>query len=83
LESNNPSLYETQGGSNPRLLERLQERDEPSIEEREQVLDILAGAFAASLQPNDEPTTRGVAIDDALGAFLMCWPIDRSDHSQG
>lgn len=43
----------------------------------EQVLDILSLEFSNHLRPDWEPTEEGCAIDDALGKYLLAWPIER------
>jgi hypothetical protein len=40
------------------------------------VSDILSSEFSRNLLPDDEPTQRGRDIDDALGAFLLRWPVE-------
>lgn len=66
---------------NPRLLQSLRADREPSRDERVQVMRTLSTEFARHLQPDWEPTPRGVDIDNALGAFLLQWPIERQDDS--
>ena len=58
------------------LLAALRARDEPSQAERGAVEEILSDEFCRNLGPDDEPTPRGRDIDNALGAFLLRWPID-------
>jgi hypothetical protein len=58
------------------LLEALRARDEPSQADRSAVEEILSDEFCRNLGPDDEPTPRGRDIDDALGAFLLRWPIE-------
>jgi hypothetical protein len=57
------------------LLAALRAREEPSQAERSAVEEILSDEFCRNLGPDDEPTQRGRDIDDALGAFLLRWPI--------
>lgn len=57
------------------LLAALLNQGTPSIEEREAVEDVLSTEFSNHLSSDGEPTERGVAIDNALGAFLLRWPI--------
>jgi hypothetical protein len=58
------------------LLASLRTNDEPSRNERLAVEDILSTEFSNNLLPDDEPTSRGRDIDNALGAFLLRWPIE-------
>jgi hypothetical protein len=78
-EENRAIFAEVIGSANAQLLASLEGRDEPSIEERKQVEDILSAAFMRCLQLNYESTARGVAIDNTIGAFLMRWPIEATD----
>lgn len=36
----------------------------------------LGSEFCRNLRRDYEPTARGVAIDNAVGVFLLRWPID-------
>jgi hypothetical protein len=58
------------------LLAALRAQQEPSQAERSAVEEILSDEFCRNLGPDDEPTPRGRDIDDALGAFLLRWPIE-------
>lgn len=58
------------------LLNSLRASSEPSQDEREAVEDILSDAFSEHIDDDGEPTERGRLIDDALGKFLLRWPID-------
>lgn len=69
-------FVEILGRRDPELLSALSV-GEPSREQREAVEDILADEFTDNLGPGHEPTARGALIDDALGAFLLRWPIER------
>jgi hypothetical protein len=61
---------------NETLLAALRAHEEPSQQERDAVEEILSDEFSRNLGPDDEPTQRGRDIDNALGAFLLRWPID-------
>jgi len=61
---------------NEPLLAALRAHEEPSQQERNAVEEILSDEFSRNLGPDDEPTQRGRDIDNALGAFLLRWPID-------
>ncbi len=58
------------------LLNSLRASSEPNQDEREAVEDILSDAFSENIGEDGEPTERGRLIDDALGKFLLRWPID-------
>lgn len=58
------------------LLHSLRTSGEPSQREREAVEDILSDAFSENIDDDGEPTGRGRLLDDALGKFLLRWPID-------
>lgn len=58
------------------LLSSLRTREEPSRQERIAVEQILSNEFSSNLGPDYEPTERGRDIDNALGAFLLRWPIE-------
>jgi hypothetical protein len=54
----------------------LRSHEEPSRQERIIVEQILSNEFSYNLGPDYEPTARGRDIDNALGAFLLRWPIE-------
>lgn len=58
------------------LLNSLRASSEPSQDQRLAVEDILSDAFSEHVGDDGEPTDRGRLIDDALGKFLLLWPID-------
>lgn len=66
------------GERDPGLLAALRERQEPDLSQRVSVMEILSTEFSHNLRPDDEPTERGEAIDDLLGAFLLHWPINET-----
>ena len=72
-----PLFRELLGGDDPALLESILASGDPTIEERERVLMVLARQFTRNLRPDFEPTERGKQIDDLLGKFLMQFPIER------
>jgi hypothetical protein len=69
-------VIEVIGEEDRALLVSLGTHDEPNREERLAVLDILSSEFSRNLLPDDEPTQRRRDIDDALGAFLLRWPVE-------
>lgn len=76
LPSRMRSLFaEVIGARNPDLLAALVNHEEPTSAERVEVEDILANEFDRNLRGNEEPTDRGIQVDELLGAFLMRWPI--------
>lgn len=58
------------------LLARLLSNDAPSTSDREAVEEVLSASFAHHLNKDYSPTETGAIIDDALGAFLLRWPIE-------
>ncbi|TWG08440.1 hypothetical protein [Saccharopolyspora dendranthemae] len=58
------------------LLKSLRTSSEPSQDEREAVEEILSDAFSEHRDADGEPTDRGRLIDDALGKFLLRWPVE-------
>lgn len=57
------------------LLSSFRAHAEPTQSERKAVEKILSDEFSRHLNPDYEPTERGRAIDNLLGAFLVRWPI--------
>ncbi len=70
-------VTEVLGEHDAALLASLRSRSEPIQEERLAVEDLLSTEFCNHLDPNDEPTVEGTAIDDALGTFLLRWPTEQ------
>ena len=68
-------FVEVVSAHNEDLLRSLRSRQEPSRQERVEVMHILSDEFTRNLGPDHEPTPRGRDIDNALGAFLLRWPI--------
>ena len=71
-----PLVAEIIGERDQALLAALRATEEPSQAERSAVEEILSNEFCRSLGADDEPTPRGRDVDDALGAFLLRWPIE-------
>jgi hypothetical protein len=60
----------------PDLLRALETTDAPTMGVREQVEDVLADEFDREVAgPDWEPTAHGVRVDDAIGRFLISYPI--------
>lgn len=57
------------------LLSSFRAHAEPTQFERIAVEKILSDEFSSHLRHDYEPTERGRAIDNLLGAFLLRWPI--------
>ncbi|TNC23747.1 hypothetical protein [Amycolatopsis alkalitolerans] len=60
----------------PELLSALQVQERPTLDQQDEVIEVLADAFTEHLGPGQEPTEQGVLIDNALGAFLTRWPTE-------
>jgi hypothetical protein len=66
------------GRRTPELLRALENTDDPTMAIREQVQDVLADEFTGEVSgPDWEPTAHGIRIDDAVGRFLIAFPITR------
>ena len=72
-----PLFLELLGKQDPALLESILASGDPTVDERERVMMLLAREFSANLRPDYEPTERGTQIDDLLGWFLLQFPIER------
>jgi hypothetical protein len=74
------TIRDVLGPRAPGLLQSLDETDDPPMALRQQVEDVLAKEFVSKdgLQPDWEPTPYGKRVDDAIGAFVMQFPIVRS-----
>jgi hypothetical protein len=72
-----PIFHEVLGEHDPDLLQSVLSSANPTLDERERVMDILADEFVRHLRPDYEPTERGKQIDDLLGKFLLQFPIER------
>lgn len=64
------------GARDAALLSSLRTQAEPSREERHTVEELLSDEMSKHLCPDYEPTDRGRAIDDTIGAFLTRWPLE-------
>jgi hypothetical protein len=63
----------------PDLLRALEATDDPATNLRQQVKIVLAKEFVSKdgLQSDHEPTAYGRRVDDAIGAFVMRFPVER------
>lgn len=62
---------------NPKLLSLLQRAAQPTIEQSDALIDVLSEALSDNYGPGHIPNQHGRAIDNAIGAYLLAWPIDR------
>jgi hypothetical protein len=62
---------------NPDLLEELRAAQEPTNDQSDTVVDVLYGAMSENFGPGHIPNERGKAIDNAIGQYLLAWPIYR------
>ena len=60
----------------PQLLLAMQAQDEPTRQQRQAVVSILANVFSKNLGQDHEPTSYGKKVDELLGVFLIEWHID-------
>lgn len=62
---------------NPDLLNELRTNHEPTNAQSDAVVDVLYGAMSENYGPGHIPNERGKAIDNAIGVYLLAWPIHR------
>ncbi|WP_421845186.1 hypothetical protein [Mycobacterium sp.] len=62
---------------NPALLAELRGSQKPTNDQSDAVVDLLIDAMSANYGPGHIPNDRGKAIDNAIGHYLLAWPIDR------
>jgi len=62
---------------NPALLAELRSAQAPTNDQSDGVVDALYAAMAENYGPGHDPNQRGKDIDNAIGAYLMAWPIYR------
>jgi len=58
----------------PVLLEELRKTDEPTINQRDAVNQLLAIAVIKSLGPEWVPNVHGLAVEHAARVFNELWP---------
>jgi hypothetical protein len=61
----------------PRLLAELSGSEKPTNDQSDAVVDVLSDAMSPHFGPGHIPNERGKAIDNAIGAYLLVWPIYR------
>ncbi|WP_186241346.1 hypothetical protein [Mycobacterium simulans] len=62
---------------NPALLAELRGTQKPTSEQSDAVVDVLYHALSANFGPGHIPNEYGKIIDNAIGAYLLAWPIYR------
>jgi hypothetical protein len=62
---------------NPALLEELRGAQKPTNDQSHAVVSALSRAMNPHFGPGYVPDERGKAIDNAVGAYLLAWPIYR------
>ena len=59
------------------LLERLERSDQPATEDVDRTVDTLYAEFSEHVSgPDWEPSQHGKEVDDAIGNFLLHFPIE-------
>ncbi|MHA7653669.1 hypothetical protein ACX9NE_28165 [Mycobacterium sp. ML4] len=61
----------------PALLAELRATPQPTNEQSDAVVDVLYGAMSENYGPGHIPNEYGKAVDNAIGAYLLTWPIYR------
>jgi hypothetical protein len=61
----------------PSLLEELSESPVPTNAQSDAVVNLLIDALSANYGPGHIPNNYGKIIDNAIGAYLLAWPINR------
>jgi hypothetical protein len=61
----------------PSLLEALSESSAPTNAQSDAVVNRLIDALSANYGPGHIPNDYGKIIDNAIGAYLLAWPINR------
>lgn len=59
----------------PALLAELRATQEPSNDQSRAVADLLIHAMIKNFGPDQVPNERGKAIDNAVGAYFLAWPM--------
>jgi hypothetical protein len=62
---------------NPHLFNELSENLEPTNEQSYAVVDSLIDALTTNYGPGHIPNEYGTVIDNAIGAYLLAWPVNR------
>ncbi len=60
---------------NPTLLAELRYLQQPTVNQRESVEELLSDALSENYGPCHLPNEYGLAIERAIDAFLFAWPI--------
>lgn len=80
LPSDLGSLFREVLSDSPDLLERFSGDDDPTLQDRERVLAILADQLVW-VRPEWEPTARTVNVEALIDAVVKLWPIERLPES--
>ena len=59
------------------LFEELSQNSAPTNAQSDEVLNLLMDALSANYGPGHIPNEYGKAIDKAISAYLLAWPINR------
>jgi hypothetical protein len=70
-------IEEELGRRAPALLDALRSANQPTNEQSDALMDVMIRAMGEHYGPGHVPDERGVAIDNAVGAYLLTWPIHR------
>lgn len=62
---------------NPALLAELRDTQKPTNDQSDAIVDVLYRALSANFGPGHIPNKYGKEIDNAIGAYLLAWPIYR------
>jgi hypothetical protein len=62
---------------NPSLLAELDAAEAPTNDQSDAVVEALYAAMSENYGPGHDPNQRGKDIDNAIGAYLLAWPINR------
>lgn len=61
----------------PALLAELRGTQGPTNDQSDAVVDALYDALSENYGPGHIPNEYGKAVDNAIGAYLLAWPIYR------
>jgi hypothetical protein len=65
------------GHRDPALLDTLRGADKPTNDQSDALMNVMIDAMCEHHGPGHIPDERGKAIDNAIGAYLLAWPIHR------
>lgn len=61
----------------PSLFDDLSQSSAPTNAQSDAVVNLLIDALSANYGPGHIPNDYGKILDNAIGAYLMAWPINR------